>query len=207
MTAPLVGPRPAAADATATVSVGMTVALAAVSMTFGALLLAYGILRTQAPSWPPPGEAAPPAVWPWPIAATLAALAGSAAMRAAARAGVPVAGTALVLGPASGNHRLKRALIAAAAAGFAFIAVQIVAWSRLLASGVRPSAGIVASVVYALTLFHALHALAALAALLPVVFRVLRGGVVRAPALAAVSAFWHLVTIVWVVVFLTVFVG
>ena len=64
----------------ATLSVGVAVALGAVFMAFAAVLLAYAIIRVQAPAWPPPGEAPPPPFWPWPALATAAALVGSAAM-------------------------------------------------------------------------------------------------------------------------------
>jgi cytochrome c oxidase subunit 3 len=175
----------------------MAVAMGAVAMTFGALLLAYAIVRAQAPSWPPPGEAAVPGPWPWPLLATAAALAASFAMRAArAHGGASVAN----------GRGVRHALVAAAVAGSAFIGVQLAGWFSLLAAGVRPSDGVVTSVVYALTLFHAVHAVAALIALTPLLVRVLRGGTVPVSALAAVSAFWHLVAIVWIVVFLAVFV-
>ncbi len=182
----------------ATVSVGMAIALGAVAMCFAALLLGYAILRAQAPSWPPPGEAPVPRSWSWLLGATAAALAGSAAMRAAVRVVDRETTTAAL--------RLKFLLIVAAVAGTTFIGVQILGWASLSASGIRPNAGIVASVVYALTLFHAVHALAALVALIPALVRALRGGRVRTTALAAIASFWHLVTIVWLVVLVAVFI-
>jgi cytochrome c oxidase subunit III len=187
----------------ATRSVGMAIALGALTMTFAALLLATAIVRAQASTWPPPGEATVPHAWSWPIAATLAALLGSGAMRVAhrnARATVIAAG-------AGDRRRLVWALVAAAGAGAAFIGIQLAGWRWLAAAGVRPSSGMVASVLYALTLFHALHALAALLALLPTLVRALRGRRVSAAALASLASFWHLVTIVWIVVFLAVFVA
>jgi heme/copper-type cytochrome/quinol oxidase subunit 3 len=207
-----IAPQPNNAAA-ATVSVGMAIALGAVAMSFAGVLLSYAIVRAQAPLWPPPGESAPPPVWPWPAMATLAALAGSAGLRWARRAVVDASanlshiGTASVDAAALHQRRLGHALVATALAGVLFIGVQTVAWLRLGASGIRPSSGIVASVVYALTLFHALHALVALIVLLPVLLRALRGRVISGSSLAAVSAFWHLVTVAWVVVFLAVFVA
>jgi mono/diheme cytochrome c family protein len=70
----------------ATRSIGVAVALGVVTMTFAALLLAYAIVRVQAPAWPPPGEPGLPRVWPWLLSATLAALGASAAMAWARRA-------------------------------------------------------------------------------------------------------------------------
>jgi cytochrome c oxidase subunit 3 len=178
-----------ALDTRATVSVGMAVALASIAMTFAALLLAYAIVRAQAPAWPPPGEAPLPPLWGWRLAATAAALGGSWAMQRAARA------------TDVGRRRVAvRALLGAALCGGAFLAVQCGAFATLRAAGVAPSSGLAASVVYALSLFHGLHALVALALLVPTVAR---GGT----RVHAVAAFWHLVTAVWVVMFLAVFVA
>ncbi len=194
--APVPSARKAAARATA--SVGMAIALGAVAMCFAALLLGYAVVRAQAPSWPPPGEAAVPRSWSWLLGATAAAMAGSAAMRAAVR--IADGETTMA------ERRLKFFLIVAAVAGLTFFGIQIFGWAWLSASGIRPNAGIVASVVYALTLFHAIHALAAVVALLPALVRALRGGRARTTALAAIASFWHLVTIVWLVVLFAVFV-
>ncbi len=71
-------------QARATVTVGMTVALAAIAMTFAALLLAYGSYARRRPPGRPPGEAPLPPLWGLRLAATATALAGSWAMRAAA---------------------------------------------------------------------------------------------------------------------------
>ncbi|MBC8133328.1 MAG: cytochrome c oxidase subunit 3 [Deltaproteobacteria bacterium] len=187
--------RTPAAESQATVSVGMAIALGALSMTFAAVLLAYAVVRVQAPAWPPPGEAAPPSVWPWPLAATLFALSGSVTMSMARRKAVTPA------------PRLLRPLLLTAGAGIAFVVIQISAWVWLVRSGLRPSTGLVTSVVYALTAFHALHALAAVIALLPAIVRAWRNKVVRPASLGAVGSLWHLVTIVWVVVFVAVFVA
>ena len=195
----------------ATVSIGMAVALGALTMTFAALLLAYAIVRVQAATWPPPGEAPVPRSWVWLLSATFAALAGSAAIHVARRNMGRAAATVVVgvgVGVGIGMRgRVQRALVAAAGAGTTFIAIQVCGWRWLLSSGIRPSSGMVASVVYALTLFHALHALAALVVLLPILLRAVRGGAVGASALAALSSFWHLVTVLWIVVCLAVFVA
>lgn len=172
--------------ARATVTVGMTVALAAIAMTFAALLLAYGIVRAQAPAWPPPGEVPLPPLWGLRLASTGAALAGSWAMHVAARG------------------RQTRALVAATVAGLAFLALQAGSLRALGAAGVHPGSGLAASVVYALTAFHGLHALVAV--LLSLALLAGRGRARPGRVLAA-GAFWHLVTVVWLVVFAAVFVA
>ena len=183
------------AAARATVTVGMTVALAAIAMTFAALLLAYGIVRVQAPTWPPPGELPLPPLWTLRLLATVLAVAGSAAMHVAARAGRT--GTAA-------TARAPLALGAATLIGVAFLAVQVASLRALGAAGVHPDSGLAASVVYALTAFHGLHALVAVMLSLALLMA-------RRPArpgrLLAVVAFWHLVTAVWLIVFGAVFVA
>lgn len=190
-TAPAPGGGEAAARAT--VTVGMTVALAAIAMTFAALLLAYGIVRVQAPTWPPPGEAPLPPLWTLRLLATGLALAGSATMHVAA-------GPAGAAAPATS----RRALGVATVTGVAFLAVQVASLRALGAAGVHPDSGLAASVVYALTAFHGLHALVAVMLSLALLMA-------RRPArpgrLLAVVAFWHLVTAVWLIVLGAVFVA
>ena len=180
-------------EARATVTVGMTVALAAIAMTFAALLLAYGIVRAQAPAWPPAGEAPLPPLWALRLAATAAALAGSWAMRGAAR----------VSAVRADEPAVSRALAVATAAGVAFLGLQIMSWRALGAAGLHPGSGLAASVVYALTAFHGLHALVAVL----LAAGLLVGRQPRPRWVLAVASFWHLVTVVWLVVFVAVFVA
>jgi heme/copper-type cytochrome/quinol oxidase subunit 3 len=182
------------AAAMATASVGMIVALTAVGMTFAALLLAYGIVRAQAPAWPPPGEAPLPPLWGWRITATVASLAGSAAMARGARSA-----------RAGERREVGRALGVAAAAGALFLASQAAAFAALGRAGIAAGSGLAASVVYALGLFHGLHALVALALLVPL-REGRRPGMVAPARLASVAAFWHLVTAVWIAMLVGVFV-
>jgi len=182
---------PSVAHRRATITVGMAVTLAALTMTFAALLLAYAIVRLQAPAWPPPGEAPLPPLWAWRWGATAAALAGSVALGRATRSAA----------------ELPRALVAAAVAGMMFLGLQVGCLRELARAGVLPSSGLVASVIYALTLFHGLHALVALFVLAPSLYAALRGRAVDAGRLGALASFWHLVTAVWVVILVAVFVA
>ena len=129
-----------ASDAETNASVGLLVFMAATAMLFAALLLAYAILRAQAPVWPPAG--APP----FPRAAaglnTLLLLAASATLR--------------------------RGRLAAAALGVGFLAGQAVLWRHLVAIGLGPAAGhpaLLGQIFLALSALHALHVLAGLVAL------------------------------------------
>lgn len=176
----------------ATTSIGVAVALGAVSMTFAALFLAYAVVRAQAAAWPPPGEGPRPGPLPWALLATVIVLGGSGAVAAAGRT--------------SSASRQRAALLAASASGAAFIAVQAAGWMRLAAAGLRPSSGLMASVTYALTIFHALHAGAAVALLAPLVLRAARGRSISADALSSRASFFHFVTAAWLVIFFAVFV-
>ncbi|HXJ22161.1 MAG TPA: cytochrome c oxidase subunit 3 [Polyangia bacterium] len=121
-------------------AVGLLVFMGATAMLFAALLLAYAILRAQAPAWPPPG--APP----FPRAAaglnTLLLVAASLALR--------------------------RWRAAAAALGVGFLAGQVVLWRHLIAIGLGPAGGhaaLLGQIFLALSALHALHVAGGLVAL------------------------------------------
>jgi heme/copper-type cytochrome/quinol oxidase subunit 3 len=187
---------PALEARAATVAVGLVVGFAALVMTFGALLLAYGMVRVQAQAggaaWPPAGERRLLGVaWPFALGATLTAVLGSRSAQVASRNS---------RGPASS------ALSAAALAGWGFVAIQVLTARHLLALGIRPSSGLAASVLYALGTFHALHAAAAALVMSRLAVRSWRGQVVRTATVRAAAAFVHLVTALWLVIGLAVFV-
>src|SRR6185312_9052915 len=108
--------------------VGLVIFLGATAMLFAALLLAYAIVRAQAPAWPPAG--APP--FPRGAAAvnTFALVAASIALRR----GRP--GLALGLGAA-------------------FLAAQGLLWQHLVAIHLGPTAGALGEVFFALSVLHA----------------------------------------------------
>jgi cytochrome c oxidase subunit 3 len=118
--------------------VGLVIFLGATAMLFAALLLAYAIVRSEAPSWPPAG--APPFPRGAAAANTLALVAASLALRRG-RAG------------------------AAFAFGAAFLAAQALLWRHLVAIHLGPSAGALGEVFFALSALHALHVLGGLLAL------------------------------------------
>ena len=176
-----------------TVAVGALVGFAALAMTFAALLLAYGLVRIQAGVWPPANEAhLPMSMWPWPVGATATAGLGSAAMYRATRTW--------------GTKRASALLSMAGLAGIAFVLIQVSGARGLLNRGIRPSAGIATSVVYALTAFHAIHALAATIAIGCLLVAIARGRDVRAGARNAVATFVHLVAGLWLILCAAVFV-
>lgn len=189
----------------ATVAVGLAIGFAAVIMTFAALLLAYGTVRVQARAWPPPGEPRlPSAMWPWPAAATLAALLASGAMRRASR--LLTSRREARGGGAEPWRGSRLALVATLLACASFVAVQLSGAAHLLALGLRPSSGVALSVIFALAAFHGLHALAATLAVSQLAARVARGRGVRRAQVRSIAAFVDLVTLLWVVIAVAVFV-
>ena len=118
--------------------IGLMIFLGATAMLFAALLLAFAVLRAEAPAWPPPG--APP--FPRLAAGLVGALLVAASV--ALRAGRPRASLTL---------------------GGAFLAAQGALWAHLVAVGLGPGAGPLADAFFALMGFHALHVLGGLGAL------------------------------------------
>jgi cytochrome c oxidase subunit 3 len=164
-----------------TARVGMAIFLGALAMMFAALLLAYAIVRAQAPAWPPAGT--PPLPRGVLACNTLLLVAASVALRRA-RAGV------------------------ALALGAAFLVAQGLVWRGLAAAGLGPASGIYGSVFFALSGFHALHVLGGLVALVAVWARARRaagaGPGAAAPALRLVATYWDFVLAVWLVLYLAV---
>jgi cytochrome c oxidase subunit 3 len=123
-------------------TVGLLVFFGTTAMLFAALLLAYAVLRAQAPHWPPPG--APPLPRGLAGLNTLVLLGASAALWRARRSG-------------------ERAWsIAAGALGAGFLAGQIVLWRQLVIAGLGQLPG---QVLLALSALHAVHVAAGLVVL------------------------------------------
>ena len=155
-------------------SVGMLIFLATVTMLFAALLLAYGVLRAQAPAWPPAG--APPSRAP-PRAA-----AAWCCSPPASRCAVP------------GDRVPRRGCVPRAALGVAFLALQVALWRHLVAGQLGPGHGPLADVFFALSGFHALHVAGGLVA-------IAASGRRR---LAQLITYWDFVAVLWLIIYLAV---
>ena len=118
--------------------VGLVVFLGATAMLFAAMLLAYAIIRAQAPAWPPAGT--PPFPRGAAAANTLALVAASLALR-------------------------RGWTGAAFGFGATFLALQALLWRHLVAVHLGPAAGALGEVFFALSVLHALHVLGGLLAL------------------------------------------
>jgi cytochrome c oxidase subunit III len=179
--------------------VGMTIILGAWVMLFAALFFAYGVVRVQAPEWPPFG--APRLPRGVPGLNTLLLLASSLTLRR----GI----TQARRGPA---RALLPALVLTLVLGAGFLATQLAMWRAMSARGLLPSSGIYGSVFFAFTGFHALHVLGGLVVLAVLVVKAARRDrgdrpwtmPLRAARLTAL--YWDFVAVIWVLMYLSIFV-
>jgi heme/copper-type cytochrome/quinol oxidase subunit 3 len=88
----------------------------------------------------------------------------------------------------------------AALLGVGFLVVQVIVWRQLFLAGLRPQTGAYASYFFALTVFHGLHVLVGLVALGWLALRP------RRLPLRLWTIYWHMVGIIWGVMFLLVYV-
>ncbi|MES1207412.1 MAG: hypothetical protein ABUS79_15865 [Pseudomonadota bacterium] len=176
----------ASARREADTAVGLLVFLGTTAMLFAALLLAYGILRAQAPQWPPAGSLPLPR-------------------------GAAGANTLVLAGASAALWRARRAkarawVAAAGALGAGFLAGQIVLWRHMVAGGLGPRGQMPGQVFLALSALHALHVTGGLAVL---AFSSRGGskGPFGGPSLSRlrlVSLYWDFVLVVWVILYVAV---
>jgi heme/copper-type cytochrome/quinol oxidase subunit 3 len=176
----------------------MMIALGSWAMMFGALFFMYLALRAQSAHWPPPGAAELPVLLP-----------------GASTAAIVVSSLTLIRALSllrAGKHRASLGWMAVTGLlGLGFVALQVVLWTGLWRSGITPSTGTVGTVVYGLTVLHAIHValgLAVLGYLLVVAIRGARGAEQmhrRLVSLRLCGMFWHFVDVVWVLMFVGIF--
>jgi heme/copper-type cytochrome/quinol oxidase subunit 3 len=162
-----------------TALMGMAIFVASWAMLFAALFFAYGLARLRAVIWPPADLPPLPVALPALATAVLGA-------------------SSLTLQRWRGDQR--RGLLVTAALGALFLLCQAIVWRRLFGAGLFPSAGAYASYFWALTVFHALHVVVGLGAL---------GWLAARPrplARRLWTIYWHMVGIIWGVMFALVYV-
>ncbi|MCB1328027.1 MAG: cytochrome c oxidase subunit 3 [Maritimibacter sp.] len=96
---------------------------------------------------------------------------------------------------AIGTLRGGRWLLAAAALGAVFIGIKWAEWSNLVAAGIDTETHVFFTLYYLLTGFHAAHVAAGILLLGLVAWRA------RARETEAAVAFWHMVDLVWVLLY------
>jgi cytochrome c oxidase subunit 3 len=177
--------------ALARVQLGMYVFLASDLMLFAPFFAAYYLLRTNAASWPPPDV-----TFDVPRAAVATALLVSSSFtliasdRAAERGAV---------------EQMRRWLMATIALGGLFLANQFAEYTTL---SFGPADHTYGSIYWLLTGLHSGHVTIGLITLLALLTRSYRAQDPDALATwtAGVSAFWHLIDVVWIGVFTTIWV-
>jgi cytochrome c oxidase subunit III len=172
-------------------AVGTVVWLASELMFFGGLFAAYFTLKAEARVWPPPGvelETALSAIF------TLFLIASSGTMVLAVRS--------LERGDRAG---MIRWLLLTLGLGALFLANQI---REFLSLDFRVSSNSYGSIYYLMTGFHALHVAAGLLLMLVALAIVTGPGPVarRSPAVDSIGYYWHVVDVVWIGLFVTLFV-
>lgn len=171
--------------------VGTIVWLASEALFFAGLFSAYFTIRanTDGP-WPPADvhlETAPALVF------TLVLVASSLTMHRAVAAGT------------RGDTRAFRRWIGLTVLlAVAFLANQAREWAS---ADFRPDTHAYGSAFFVMTGFHGLHVMGGIVAMLVVLARLHRRAAVAgdAPSMEVLSAYWHFVDVVWVVMFLTLF--
>lgn len=177
-------------SARATTQFGVIVFLASDVMLFAPFFAAYFLLRASNEPWPPEGVELDV---PRALAATLVLVASSFTFVAAERAGARPGGTRL----------MRRWLLVTMALGVAFLVNQLLEYAALDFGADSHPYG---SVYYLLTGLHGLHVTAGVAAIGLLFVRAVRARDHRDVATweGGVSLFWHLVDVIWILVFSTI---
>lgn len=168
---------------------GMVVFLASDVMLFAPFFAAYYLLRSVNDVWPSPDAE---------LDTTRAALATAALVASS---------VALIAGErafqAGDRARYRNRVLVALGLGSVFLINQLVEYAGLT---LRPSTDAYGSIYWLLTGIHALHVTVGLVLLAILAYRASRSTPRASSVRSEVSAFWHLVDVVWLAVFVTIWV-
>jgi|SRR5215216_1066203 len=176
-------------SATSTAQFGVIVFLASDVMLFAPFFAAYFLLRANNQPWPPEGVELNV---PRAFFGLLLLMTSSVTFVLAERAGVRP----------GGRGAMRRWLLVTMALGSAFLVNQLLEYASLDFGADTPYG----SVFYTLTGLHGLHVLTGVAAIGLLFVRAVRSRDHRDIAAweGGVSLFWHLVDVIWVLVFSTI---
>ena len=170
---------------------GVMVFLASDIMLFAPFFAAYFLLRASNSPWPPDDVVLD-------------------TVRAAVATLVLVASSATVIAAERAHHRddrrmARRWLLATIALGTVFLVNQIAEYTTL---DFRADDHVYGSIYWGLTGLHTAHVTAGVLALSLLVVRVTRAPLLdeATPWMRGISMFWHLVDVVWLAVFATIWV-
>ena len=169
---------------------GMLIALGSFSMLFIALLASYGILRVRSGIWMSNTIETMPLTLAW--VNTIVILISSITLFMASKA----------------NERENKILIlnqiyTTIIIGLVFLSLQIILWNVLINDGFTITSHQAGSVFYMLSGLHGLHILGGLISLIWLIFKIRVNNLILKP-MRLVSMFWHYLTLIWIVIFITV---
>jgi heme/copper-type cytochrome/quinol oxidase subunit 3 len=180
--------------------IAMWIFIAQDGMSFGGLLLAYGLLRVFAADWPDPAEILGISLT---AIATFLLICSSVSMVFAVDAA-----------KRSDQRNTVRWLLATIAGGLTFLGIQAYEYTHLVHAGIGfadsawegvPINDLFGSTFYAVTGFHGLHVTAGVIYLTCVLRGAMKGkytkGGISYSHVELVGLFWHFVDLVWILVF------
>ena len=169
---------------------GMLIALGSFSMLFIALLASYGILRVRSGIWMSNTIETMPLTLAW--VNTIVILISSITLFMASKA----------------NERENKIvtlnqIYTTITIGLVFLSLQIILWNVLINDGFTIKSHQAGSVFYMLSGLHGLHILGGIISLIWLVFKIRVNNVILKP-IRLVSMFWHYLTLIWIVIFISV---
>jgi len=179
------------------ITLGGSIALISISMLFATLFLTYAIIRANSNIWPPISFQSISQTMP--LSSTLAILLSS---------------VSLILGEyyfkKSNKSVAQIWTLLAIFLGILFVASQGLLWKSLRDSGIYFNSGILGSIIYTFTLIHAVHMLCGLIGLLFFFKNLNKISELSVAHIAAtnsnISRFWHLLCIVWLIMYFGIFI-
>lgn len=169
--------------------ISMLITLISFTMMFATLFLGYAIYRITAETWPPMGMVNP-------------------------SLGLPSLSTFVIALSSISFWRFEKSysvgkldykwLCLTGVLGVLFLVTQSLLWTSLHSLGLYASSGIFGSIIFGFTWIHAAHIFLALALLVWLSFRIKYKKAIL-PTVQNVGKFWHLLGVVWLIMFVTIF--
>ena len=177
-------------------SIAMVITLVSFTMLFAVFFLGYAIFRFNAQEWPPMGM--DKVGLGIPSLSTLIIVLSSITL--------VVAESAIKQGD---KKKAKYIGLISLILGFGFIGSQFTLWESLRDRGIFQGTGIYASLIYGFTWTHVGHMVLAVILklwLVAKVFRVPELKELKENVVKNISAFWHFLGVIWVLIYVTLFV-
>lgn len=173
----------------------MTVAIISWSMLFATLLLGYFVYRFSQTVWPPLGVASIPMTLP--NISLLVVMLSSLTLW-----------FAQVQGKASKNSSMRIYTMATFVLGITYMVVQFMFWNQLNDLNVYSSSNIFGSILHGFTWIHAGHMVGAVIALLFYIAVTQKDARIKKweSYFANTCMFWHFLTLIWAVLYFTLFI-